>query len=116
MISVVIDEGTIHRMAGNQSVMREQALHMVTLAAQPNISLQVIPLKAGIHSSGGFSFTILSFSDPADPRVVYAELLTTDHNIERPAEVGQYQAAFDQLRGLALEPGESTALITDRYI
>lgn len=48
------------------------------------------------------------------PDVVYLENMTSDLYVENETEVYRYVLAFDRLRGLALGPSESVALITAR--
>jgi transcriptional regulator with XRE-family HTH domain len=108
---VILDESVLRRTAGGPDVMAEQYQHLLDLARGLRLTLQVLPLDAGAHPGGGLPFTILSFADPADPKVAYAELLTSDHCIDRADEVGQYLAEFDYLRSYALDPPDTVAFI-----
>ena len=85
----VIDEAALHRQAGGPAVMSQQYRHLIDMAGQQNIAIQVLPFTAGAHQGGSFPFTVLGFADPADPKVAYAELLTTEHVIDVPDGVGR---------------------------
>ena len=58
-------------------------------------------------------FTILAFPDPEDPPVAYAEGLMGDIYVESGDELGRYSLAWARLVTEALDPGESTAMITE---
>jgi transcriptional regulator with XRE-family HTH domain len=113
-MAVVIDEASILRTIGGPQVMREQLGHMTAMAARPNITVQVLPLDAGAHPALNGEFTILTFPDLVAPDVVYLENMASDLYVESEAEVYRYGLAFDRLRELALSPGESAELITER--
>lgn len=113
-LSVVLDEAAILRTVGGADVMREQMAHLAQMAAQPTVTVQVLPLTAGAHPATTGEFTILGFPDLIAPDVVYLENMTSDLYVEREAEVYRYGMAFDRLRELALTPQQSAQLITDR--
>jgi hypothetical protein len=110
-LGVVVDEAVILRQVGDAEVMREQLSHLATMAARPNLTLQVLPLAAGAHPATTGEFTILSFPDLIAPDVVYLENMTSDLYVEREAEVYRYGLAFDRLRGLALTAEKSAEFI-----
>jgi hypothetical protein len=110
-VCALIDEGALRRIAGWPDIMIEQYEHLILAATEPNLTLQIIPLSGGVYPAGGFSFTLLGFSDPADPKIAYAELLTSDHYTDNAEHVGRHQAEFEQLRGRALDPAASVAFL-----
>ena len=111
-LSVVLDEAAVLRQVGSPEVVREQLAHLITMAGRPNIMIQVLPLAVGAHPATTGEFTILGFPELVAPDVVYLENMTSDLYVEREGEVYRYTLAFDRLRGLALGPDESAALIT----
>jgi hypothetical protein len=104
-LDVVLDEAAVLRTIGGAEIMREQLAHLVTMAARPNVTLQVLPLAAGAHPATTGEFTVLGFPDLIAPDVVYLENMTSDLYVEQEAEVYRYGLAFDRLRGLALTAG-----------
>jgi transcriptional regulator with XRE-family HTH domain len=110
-LGVIVDEAVILRRVGDAGVMREQLAHLATMAARPNLTLQVLPLAAGAHPASTGEFTILTFPDLIAPDVVYLENMTSDLYVEREAEVYRYGLAFDRLRGLALTADKSAEFI-----
>jgi transcriptional regulator with XRE-family HTH domain len=113
-LDLVLDEAAVLRTIGGAEVMQEQLAHLVTMAARPNVTLQVLPLAAGAHPATTGEFTILGFPDLVAPDVVYLENMTSDLYVEQEAEVYRYSLAFDQLRGLALIPGKSAEFIATK--
>jgi transcriptional regulator with XRE-family HTH domain len=111
-LSVVLDEAALTRQVGGAEVMREQLRHLGELAARPNVELQVLLNAAGAHPAITGEFTILTLPELGAPDVVYLENMTSNVYVEQEAQVYRYNLAFEGLRSLALEPGESRKLIT----
>ncbi|HVQ90049.1 MAG TPA: helix-turn-helix transcriptional regulator [Mycobacteriales bacterium] len=110
-ISALIDESALGRIPGGSELRDEQCDHLVTLSAMPNVAVQILPLLGGAYPNGGSAFTLLGFTDLADPKVAYAELLIGEHYTDNAKQIGWYQSAFAQLQARALSPDESVALI-----
>jgi transcriptional regulator with XRE-family HTH domain len=108
---VVLSEGVLWMQVGGAAVMRAQLLRLADLAARPDLTLQVLPLRAAAHAQPVTPFTMLEFADPADPTVVYLEHLTGSLLLEDEEEVQRYRVVFDHLRAQALGPGPSADLI-----
>ena len=111
-LSVVLDEAALLRQVGGAETMRDQLRRLAQAAGQPNIELQVLPNNAGAHPAITGEFTILEFPELIAPDVVYLENMTSNVYVEQEAQVYRYSLAFEGLRGLALEPGESRKLIS----
>jgi transcriptional regulator with XRE-family HTH domain len=107
----VIDEAALRRGVGGPEVMDEQFAHLIAMAERPNVTVQVLPFSAGADAGGGYPFVILGFADLTEPKVVYAELLTEAFYFNTAEKVGRYLASLDNLRGRALDPDDSIALI-----
>jgi hypothetical protein len=56
----IIDESALHRIAGSPQVMQAQRDHLVKMAQQPNVTIQVMPFSQGLTCAYGRSFTILT--------------------------------------------------------
>jgi transcriptional regulator with XRE-family HTH domain len=110
-LQVIVDEAVLRRAAGRPQTMAEQYAQVIEMAARPTVTFQVVPFRAGAHPAGGFPFTVLGFTDPSDPKIAYTELLNAAYCLDRAEEVGRYLATFDDLRGRALSPAESVALL-----
>jgi transcriptional regulator with XRE-family HTH domain len=108
---VILDEAVLRRVVGGREVMDEQVQHLLKAAASPWTTLRVLPFKAREHAGMDGSFVIYGFPEVADPDVVYLENATSDLYLEKAEEVRRYTALFDHLRGAALTPEESVALL-----
>jgi len=110
-VRVVLSESVLWVQVGGAAIMRAQLLRLADLAARPDLTLQVLPLRAAAHAQPVTPFTMLEFADPADPTVVYLEHLTGSLLLEDEEEVQRYRVVFDHLRAQALGPGPSADLI-----
>jgi transcriptional regulator with XRE-family HTH domain len=108
-ITAVIDEAVVRRIASDPRTKREQLERLVSLAGEPNITIQVLPFAAGVD---GFPnpFAILEFPDPADA-VMYLENGLGDDVVDQPDLVKPYRHEFDRLREMALSPAETQEMI-----
>jgi transcriptional regulator with XRE-family HTH domain len=113
-LAVVLDEAVFHRLVGGLAVMRRQLDHLVMMAGQPNVTLQVLPFAVGAHAGMDGSFAILGYEDPADPDVVFAENAAGGLFLEKDEELRRYHVIFDQLRMSALPPDQSAEFIAAR--
>lgn len=108
----VLDEAAIRRVVGGEQVMREQLQHLLELAHQPSVTLQVLPFTAGQHPAMSGPFVIAQFADRRqDPDVVYLENQTGGLYMEEKAEIDRYNVTFGRLIADALDLGRSAKLI-----
>jgi len=110
-VRMVLGESVLWMQVGGPAVLRAQLLRLAELAARPDFSLQILPLRTAAHAQPAGPFTLLEFADPADPTVVYLEHLTGSLLLDEDEEVQRYRAMFDHLRAAALGPGPSADLI-----
>ncbi|WDZ86075.1 helix-turn-helix domain-containing protein [Micromonospora cathayae] len=110
---VVLDEAVVSRPVGGEEVMSAQLARLVEMAKLPNVTIQLLPFRVGAHAGMDGSFTILDFSEPGDPDVVYAENATGGLFLEKSDELQRFNYIFDQIRILAMRPEESIAHIAE---
>jgi hypothetical protein len=114
-LQVVLDESVLRRRIGDPTVMSDQLVKLAARAAQPNITVQVLPLDAA-HPLVSGSFDIFSFGpDTAMADVVSAEHehLTGGRLIDAERDTYLHRLAFGALAAAALDPDSSRALIDD---
>lgn len=97
---VILDEAVLRRPIGGQAVMRAQLARLLEAAAEPHITLQVLPFDQGAHDVMGGSLTLLTLPDDTD--VAYTEGAHHGQLVEDPAEVERYKLSYDRLRAAAL--------------
>jgi transcriptional regulator with XRE-family HTH domain len=109
----VLDEAALRRPVGGPAVMRRQLGHLMDLADRPNLSLQVVPLTAGGNAAARGGFTVLRFSEPDLPDVVYLEQLTSALYLDKRDTVDHYMAVLERLCVEALPADGSLKMISD---
>jgi transcriptional regulator with XRE-family HTH domain len=108
---LVLDEAALRRPVGPAEVMRGQLRHLSEMGTRANISLQVIPLTRGGHAAAGGPFTILRFSEPDLPDVVYLEQLTSALYLDKRETVDHYLEVMERLCVEALPTDASMEMI-----
>lgn len=107
----IVDEAAVRRLVGGAAVMRAQLQRLVTEAAAPHVTFQVVPFSAGSHPGMMGSFVHMTFADPEDSDIIYTESMAGDLFLESDADVGRYVGIFDHLRADALSAGETLDLV-----
>lgn len=93
----VLDEAALHRAPGGRNVMRAQLEHLLQVTDLPNVTLQIVPFRAGPHAAAGGPFTILRFPEPDLADLVYLEQLNSAVYLDQPADVTGYMTVMNQL-------------------
>jgi Domain of unknown function (DUF5753) len=107
----VVDEAALWRLDG-RSAMQEQIRHLIEMAELPNITLQVMPFYSGAHAAVGGPFTMLRFSEPDLPDLVYLEQLTSALYLDKSEDVQHYLVVMDRLCVQAKSPTETVRFLT----
>nr|WP_203863467.1 helix-turn-helix transcriptional regulator [Planobispora rosea] len=94
---VVLDEAALRRPLGGPEVMRDQLDHLLQMLDLPNVTIQIAPFSMGGHAAAGGPFSILRFSQPDLPDVVYMEQLTSAVYLEKRNEVDRYLEVMERL-------------------
>jgi len=112
-LDVVINEAALRRVVGGAEVMGQQLRHLIDRTALSHVVVRVLPFTAGAHPGVDGSFTVLEFSDPGDPRIVYLDRMTDSDYLEGLRDVAAYRHAHEQLRAAALPPTDSTEMMSE---
>lgn len=110
---VVLEESALRRVVGSPDIMREQLEHLNALGAEPHITVQVLPHRAGAHPGLSGQFSILQSADSTAAGTVYLERFTNDRYLEKPSDVQHYSVLHGHLQAQALDPDSSRDFITD---
>jgi len=108
---VVLEETVLRRPIGGAGVMRGQLQHLIDMAAQPSITIQVLPFTAGWHPAMYGMFWIYRFPDDTMPDVVYSESLTSAYYLNKPDETTQYTDALDRMTAQAATPDQTITML-----
>jgi hypothetical protein len=109
----LIDEAVLHRVVGNQAIMTKQLRHLVKMAGQDNIIIQVIRYEHGAYGTMSGPFTILGFDDPEDPDVVYLEYPGGGQWVDNKDDVRKFVQSFKDISDQAARAHESAMLIRE---
>jgi transcriptional regulator with XRE-family HTH domain len=116
---VVLDEISVRRLPAPPEVVAAQLAHLVELAAQPGITVRVLPVEALIagYVVPRSAFSLYTYPDPRDPRVAAVDTVTTDvvlTSLTEPAQVERYSTLYDRLAAAALSPADSLEFLASR--
>ncbi len=113
-LHLILDESVLLRSVGSAPVMKRQLEHLLAVARQPNVTIQVLRLSAPSRPVLTGTFGILSFADPDGAEVLCADGLRGQVILEeRAADVRAMAGAFDILSDTACSPDESGDLLAD---
>ncbi|MEE6260886.1 helix-turn-helix domain-containing protein [Plantactinospora sonchi] len=103
----IVDEGALLRPVGGEAVMAAQLQALLKTSELPNVTIQVVPLKAGYHRGTRGSLHILEFADPEDPILASVETVAGQLILDRPHDLRTCAKIMEHLRAVALSPAES---------
>lgn len=107
----VVDEAALWRLDG-RSALQGQIQYLLEMAELPNITLQVMPFYSGAHAAVGGPFTMLRFSEPDLPDLVYLEQLTSALYLDKSEDVQHYLVVMDRICVQAKSPSETVRFLT----
>lgn len=105
----VLHENTLRTPVGGPAAMAEQLEHIAALMRERTVLVQVLPYSAGAYAVTAGDLRLMEFEDA--PPTLYTETAFTGGLLDDPAVVKRAQRAYDLLRGAALSPEASLALI-----
>jgi hypothetical protein len=107
-LSVFVTEYALTRTGAGDTVMSEQAHHLLSLTVRPAITIRLLPEDSAVPDIAPFS--LLEFAD--EQPAVYVEHATSTAFLERPDTIATYGTIIAALDRLALSEADSRAQIT----
>ena len=107
----ILDESVLHRPIGGHGVLVGQVERLLEVSALPNVVIQVLPFTLSGYAAES-TFSILRFSEPELPDLVYQEHLTHATYLDKRPEVEQYSRVMDRVAVDALTPDETKQYLT----
>ncbi|MCX4793632.1 MULTISPECIES: helix-turn-helix domain-containing protein [unclassified Streptomyces] len=107
--SFIVEEHVLRRRFGRPEQMRGMLDRILELSAPRNVTLQVVPLEAGLHACLDGPVRLLE--TPEGRRLGYSEGQQNGRLITDPKEVSLLHQRYDTLRSQALNPKESRGLL-----
>jgi transcriptional regulator with XRE-family HTH domain len=112
---LLLEEQAIHRRHGiPPKVMREQLAHLLDLAARPNVSIRVLPVRAEIGDGPAprAPYAHMTYPDPDDPPIVIVDGGVKRSSLTADAEkVAGYAQLHTRLCSAAVSEPDTVALI-----
>ncbi|HWE89245.1 MAG TPA: helix-turn-helix transcriptional regulator [Pseudonocardiaceae bacterium] len=109
----VIDEAALRRPLGSPEVMAEQLSHLIFMAREAGVTIQILPTDISGHMALGVPFILNELKDGSC--YVYLDTLTGGLYVEELEEVFRYRDAWERLSATALDFDRSVAMIR-RYV
>ncbi|MEU5997000.1 helix-turn-helix transcriptional regulator [Streptomyces sp. NPDC047197] len=106
---VVLHENALYIPVGGPDAMAQQLDHVASLMRERQVLVMVLPYEAGAHAAMVGDLRLMDFEDA--PPTAYTETSFSGTLIDEPAVVVRAQRAYDLLRGAALSPEASLALV-----
>ncbi|CAM5271977.1 Helix-turn-helix transcriptional regulator OS=Streptomyces tendae OX=1932 GN=GUR47_09840 PE=4 SV=1 [Streptomyces tendae] len=104
----VVHETVLRVPVGGAEATAQTLEHMCRMAAERKVLLQVLPFSAGAPANSG-SLRLMEFEDA--PPTAYTESTFSGSLLDDPAVVHRARRAYDLIRGAALSPEVSLALV-----
>lgn len=111
IVTAVIDEAVLRRDIGGRKVQKDQLRHLLHVGRLRSTTLQVLPL--GCDENPGVDGPFVLLTPRGKSPVAYLEVQGTSHLITEPEEVRMLAARYGAIRGQALTPRESLALMQE---
>ncbi|MFH0243703.1 DUF5753 domain-containing protein [Streptomyces sp. HK10] len=108
-LRAILDEAVLRRPLPDATVRREQLKYLVDTAELWNVTLQVLPFRAGLRELSHTDTTFLRLLDGRT--VAWVETAYSGELIEEAARVEELQVGHDRLRDHALSPRDSAEFL-----
>ncbi|MEU3205023.1 DUF5753 domain-containing protein [Streptomyces cyaneofuscatus] len=109
--AAVIWEPAIAGPMPSPTVHRDQLAHLIKMAKQPNMTIQVLPQSEWAAARVSPGVVALSYAHEASPEAIVQDTLVNSVILEDHEDMAGYVHAFDTLRSAALTPDGSIAFI-----
>ncbi|MEH0545134.1 helix-turn-helix transcriptional regulator [Streptomyces sp. B21-105] len=109
LLWAILDESVLRRVVGGRAVMAEAIRHVLALARQRRIIVQVLPFDAGAHAAMDGPLKLMEFEEA--PPLSFVEAPDMGKLLDDPATVARHTLMFNLLQAAALSPQDSLALL-----
>lgn len=110
---VILGEAALRQQWGGPRVLVGQLRKLIDFGRMSNVTTQVLPFSAEAYPGGSLPFSIYGFPDAPELPVVTVESHTSHAYLEDVHDTSRYSRTFDEIRGIALSPLKSEALIAE---
>jgi transcriptional regulator with XRE-family HTH domain len=116
---VVLNEAVLRRPIGGPSVMAEQLARVLELSERDNMSVRILPFRAGAYLGIGTPFLLLTFpedaatGEPIEPPLVYVDTFGGGLALNEEADVIAHRSVWEDVSQRALDEDMSRTWITE---
>jgi hypothetical protein len=107
----LVDEAVLRRMIGGPAVMAAQLDHLLTMAREPGITIQVVPFAFGAYGAMSGPVTIFTFPEDGEPDSAYLEYVSGGESLEDENDVAGLSAVWHEIADAAPSADESAEVI-----
>ena len=111
MLRAVLDESVLNRPISSEAVTARQMTYLLEMSERPNISVQVLPLRAWLTTGLQGPFTLAD--GPNMPPMAYMEAASRGQITAESDQVTALATQFDMINGDALSRNASRDLIRE---
>jgi len=101
----------LRRMIGGPRVLTAQLEHLLVMAEEPNITIQVVPFTFGAYGAMSGPITIFTFAEDGEPESAYLEYVAGGETLEDEADVSGLSAVWQEVSAATPSPEESARII-----
>jgi transcriptional regulator with XRE-family HTH domain len=110
----LLDEAMLARVVGGAEVMAAQLDRLLELGSLPNVTIRVLPFRAGILRAHVGDFALIEIPVELGSDVVYIEGHAGDSYLDASSDVRLYQDVFTDALHRSL-PGDASRSLIGRY-
>lgn len=111
LLTVVLDESVLRRRLGGNGIMKGQIERLVEVSELPRTTIQVVEMTSAYQPGLDGPFHV--FTVPEQGQLVYTETRSAGYPVDDEESVQDYLGVFGELRGVALSPEGSRALMLE---
>lgn len=112
VLHAIVSESALARVRGAEYA-SEQYRHLVRVGERDNVTIQVLPLSAGVHQSMSGGFALLDFPAGVLLPVAYLEYAAGGQLVDDQAVAERLRILFGDLAAMAMSPSESATYINE---
>jgi transcriptional regulator with XRE-family HTH domain len=109
---VILNEAVLMRPVGDPEAWRGQLEHIVKVASDPQVTVQVLPFSSGAHPAMGVPFYALTVKDEPSLDAVYLEDDRSGRQLTREGDLQRYRDIFTRLTSMSMSPDETVAYLS----
>lgn len=110
-LHALIHEAALRTVIGEPEIMKAQLDHLLAMGKLANVTMQVVPFGFGAHGAMTGPWFLLSFPEPDEPDMAYAEGVTGLDTIENPEDVAALTDIWLAIAKAAPSPTRSAEII-----